>query len=183
MIDCWRQIHVYLVLVIFVARLSSLTLSTLWQGWSFATYFYLIILKCPNWLYRIQHRQRQKWVLPACTKVVWKNVAFPTKRLKRAFARCGRAIRDAYTSGMVRICIDTKSYKILGASIVRIGAGNIICEIKLVMKKGAWLEKLSAVIHPYPTTASAIRVAEMVVVNKSMGKLRLVQPFDRPCVE
>mmetsp|Transcript_54239 Transcript_54239/g.63380 ORF Transcript_54239/g.63380 Transcript_54239/m.63380 type:complete len:178 (-) Transcript_54239:366-899(-) len=105
------------------------------------------------------------------------------KTFEKHFSENDRAICDDSTSGMVRIRVDAKSDKILGASIVGIGAGNMISEITLAMQTGTGLGKLSAVIHPYPTTASAIRVAEMVVVNKSMGKLRLVQPFDRPCVE
>ena len=61
-------------------------------------------------------------------------MVFPTKHLKRTLARFNRAIFDNYVSDMVNICIDTTSDKILGASIVRIGASKIISEINLAMQ-------------------------------------------------
>ena len=58
---------------------------------------------------------------------------------------------------MVRIRVDAKSDKILGASIVGIGAGKMISEISLAMQTGTGLGKLPTVIHPYPRTADAVR--------------------------
>jgi len=79
------------------------------------------------------------------------------KTFEKHFSENDRAICDDSTSGMVRIRVDAKSDKILGASIVGIGAGNMISEITLAMQTGTGLGKLSAVIHPYPTTADAVR--------------------------
>lgn len=68
-----------------------------------------------------------------------------------------RAICDGKTAGLVRFRVDAKSDKILGASVVGEGAGNMISEITLAMQSETGLGALAAVIHPYPTTAEAIR--------------------------
>ena len=47
--------------------------------------------------------------------------------------------------------------QILGATIVGSHAGNMISEISVAMQAGMGLGKLASVIHPYPTTAEAIR--------------------------
>ena len=78
---------------------------------------------------------------------------------EKHFANNDRAIADDETVGMVRIRVDAKTDKILGASIVGNNAGNMISEITLAMQSGTGLGSLANVIHPYPTTAEAIRQA------------------------
>jgi len=68
-----------------------------------------------------------------------------------------RAIADDETQGLVRFRVDAKSDKILGASIVGHNAGNLISEVTLAMQSDTGLGALANVIHPYPTTAEAIR--------------------------
>ncbi|CAB9515043.1 Dihydrolipoyl dehydrogenase [Seminavis robusta] len=68
-----------------------------------------------------------------------------------------RAICDGKTAGMVRFRVDAKSDRILGASIVGEGAGNMISEVTLAMQSDTGMTALAAVIHPYPTTAEAVR--------------------------
>ena len=58
---------------------------------------------------------------------------------------------------MVRIRVEAKSDKIIGATIIGKNAGNMISEITLAMQSGTGLGSLAAVIHPYPTTSEAIR--------------------------
>jgi len=58
---------------------------------------------------------------------------------------------------MVRIRVEEKSDKIIGATIVGRGAGNMISEITLAMQSSMGLGSLAAVIHPYATKAEAIR--------------------------
>lgn len=81
------------------------------------------------------------------------------KTFEKHFKDNDRAICDSATEGMVRIHIDAKSDIILGASILGAGAGNMISEITLAMQSATGLGKLASVIHPYPTTAEAIRQA------------------------
>lgn len=84
-----------------------------------------------------------------------RGIAFKT--FEKHFNDNDRAICDDATLGMVRIRVDAKSDKILGASIVGEGAANMISEITVAMQTNTGLGKLSAVIHPYPTTAEAVR--------------------------
>jgi pyruvate/2-oxoglutarate dehydrogenase complex dihydrolipoamide dehydrogenase (E3) component len=79
------------------------------------------------------------------------------RTFEKHFADNDRAICDGETEGMVRIRVDAKSDKILGATIIGKNAGNMISEITLAMQSGTGLGSLAAVIHPYPTTGEAIR--------------------------
>ena len=64
---------------------------------------------------------------------------------------------DGETVGMVRIRVEEKSDKILGATIIGKNAGNMISEISLAMQSNVGLSSIAKVIHPYPTNAEAIR--------------------------
>lgn len=84
-----------------------------------------------------------------------KKIAYKT--FEKEFADNDRAICDGETVGMVRIHVEEKSDTILGASIVGSQSGNMISEITLAMQSKTGLGALASVIHPYPTTAEAIR--------------------------
>lgn len=86
-----------------------------------------------------------------------KGIAFKT--FEKHFRDNDRALCDGATTGMVRFRVDARSDKILGASVVGAGASNMISEITLAMQSDTGLGKLAAVIHPYPTTAEAVRQA------------------------
>jgi len=78
---------------------------------------------------------------------------------EKHFANNDRAIADDATQGLVRFRVDAKTDQILGASIVGASAGNMISEVTLAMQSNTGLGSLANVIHPYPTTAEAIRQA------------------------
>lgn len=89
--------------------------------------------------------------------MIEKEIGFRT--FEKHFNDNDRAICDSATLGMVRIHVEEKSDVILGASIVGVGAGNMISEITLAMQSKTGLGALASVIHPYPTTAEAVRQA------------------------
>jgi pyruvate/2-oxoglutarate dehydrogenase complex dihydrolipoamide dehydrogenase (E3) component len=70
-----------------------------------------------------------------------------------------RAIADGEEQGLVKIMTKQGSDEILGATIVARHAGEMISEISVAMQAKLGLGSLSAVIHPYPTQAEAIRKA------------------------
>lgn len=70
-----------------------------------------------------------------------------------------RAIAEARDTGFVKIHTEKGRDRILGATIVGHAAGDLISEISVAMAAGMGLGGLSSVIHPYPTTADAIRAA------------------------
>lgn len=59
--------------------------------------------------------------------------------------------------GFVKIHVKRGSDKIVGATIVARHAGEIIGEICVAMRAGAGMKILQQTVHPYPTTAEAIR--------------------------
>jgi pyruvate/2-oxoglutarate dehydrogenase complex dihydrolipoamide dehydrogenase (E3) component len=76
--------------------------------------------------------------------------------IEKHFKDNDRSICDDTTQGFVRFRVDSKGV-ILGCSIVGEGAGNMISEVTLAMQSGTTIGSLAAVIHPYPTTAEALR--------------------------
>lgn len=75
------------------------------------------------------------------------------------FAEVDRARLEGETAGFVRIHAESKSGRILGATIVGRGAGDLISEISTAIAGKLSLGALGSVIHPYPTRAEAIRKA------------------------
>src|SRR6185295_15152726 len=70
-----------------------------------------------------------------------------------------RAIADSEETGFVKIHVEEKSDRILGATIVARHAGEMINEITLAMVAGVGLRTLRRVIHASPTQAEAISEA------------------------
>lgn len=76
---------------------------------------------------------------------------------KLNFSEVDRAILENETTGFIQIHCRKGSDQIVGATIVGAQAGDMISEIAVAMKNKIGLRKLAEVIHPYPTTADAIR--------------------------
>lgn len=72
------------------------------------------------------------------------------------FADLDRAIVDRATEGFVKI-VTRRNGRIIGATIVGRGAGELIMELVLAMRFRIPLQKLDGVIHPYPTMSEIIR--------------------------
>ena len=81
----------------------------------------------------------------------------PHQTFTRYFKDVDRSIVEDKTDGFVRVHVREKNDEILGATIVGDGAGNMISEITLAMQSETGLSKLANVIHPYPTSAEAVR--------------------------
>ncbi len=84
-----------------------------------------------------------------------KGIAVDT--FTQPFADVDRSILEGETEGFVRVHVRKGTDAILGATIVGVGAGNLISEITLAMTYGLGLKKIAAAVHPYPTQAEAIR--------------------------
>jgi pyruvate/2-oxoglutarate dehydrogenase complex dihydrolipoamide dehydrogenase (E3) component len=72
------------------------------------------------------------------------------------FSDLDRAIVDGATAGFAKI-VTRRDGRILGATIVGRGAGELIMEIVLAMRFGVPLQKLDGVIHPYPTMSEIVK--------------------------
>jgi len=84
-----------------------------------------------------------------------RGIAFTT--YTRQLVDVDRAILEGDTEGFVKIHVKKGTDDILGATIVGAHAGDLISEISVAMRAGMGLGTLASVIHPYPTTAEAIR--------------------------
>jgi pyruvate/2-oxoglutarate dehydrogenase complex dihydrolipoamide dehydrogenase (E3) component len=69
-----------------------------------------------------------------------------------------RVIADGGPAGLVKIITDRKG-RVIGGHILAAHAGDMIGELTIALKHGLTVGQLGAVIHPYPTTAEAIKQA------------------------
>lgn len=82
---------------------------------------------------------------------------------RREVGAVDRVIADGGPAGMVKIITDAKG-RVLGGHILAPHAGDMIGELTIALKHRLTVGQLGAVIHPYPTTAEAIKqAAEMRV--------------------
>ncbi len=72
------------------------------------------------------------------------------------FADLDRAIVDGATAGFAKV-VTRRDGRILGATIVGRGAGELIMEIVLAMRFHIPLQKLDGVVHPYPTMGEIVK--------------------------
>ncbi|MDX1564136.1 MAG: FAD-dependent oxidoreductase, partial [Phycisphaeraceae bacterium] len=69
-----------------------------------------------------------------------------------------RAVLESQTEGLLKVHVRPGG-KILGATLVARHAGETISQITTAIVHGVKLQKMSSVIHPYPTQAEAIKKA------------------------
>ncbi|MBF8222489.1 FAD-dependent oxidoreductase [Halomonas sp. 328] len=81
------------------------------------------------------------------------------------FSELDRAIADGQTRGFVKVLTVPGKDRILGASIVGHGAGELLGEFTLAMTQGIGLNKLLGTIHPYPTFSEAAKASAGVWKN------------------
>jgi len=84
-----------------------------------------------------------------------RGIAYVT--YKRDLKDVDRCKCEGVKAGFVKISAAEGTDVILGATIVGPSAGDMISEITICMQNGIGLSKLAGTIHPYPTSAEAIR--------------------------
>jgi len=86
------------------------------------------------------------------------------------FADLDRAIADAKTDGFVKI-VARRSGRIVGATVVGSGAGDLIVPLAMAMKHRLKVSKLSHLVYPYPTMAEGVkRAADSYYREKLAGR-------------
>ncbi|GAA3996873.1 FAD-dependent oxidoreductase [Sphingomonas humi] len=90
-----------------------------------------------------------------------------------------RAVTEGARQGFVKLLVAPGKDRILGATIVAEGAGEMLAEYVLAMKHGIGLNKMLGTIHAYPTMTEANKYAagEWKKAHKPEGLLRLVERF------
>jgi pyruvate/2-oxoglutarate dehydrogenase complex dihydrolipoamide dehydrogenase (E3) component len=74
-------------------------------------------------------------------------------------AEVDRAVVEREEEGFVKVLTVKGNDRILGATLVGEGAGDLIHEVAVAMKHGVRLGGISGTIHAYPTFAEAVRKA------------------------
>jgi pyruvate/2-oxoglutarate dehydrogenase complex dihydrolipoamide dehydrogenase (E3) component len=74
------------------------------------------------------------------------------------FSDLDRAIVDGHDAGFVKI-LTRPNGRIVGATIVASGAGELLLPLVLAVKQGIKLPKLSQLVYPYPTMSEGIKRA------------------------
>jgi pyruvate/2-oxoglutarate dehydrogenase complex dihydrolipoamide dehydrogenase (E3) component len=92
-----------------------------------------------------------------------------------------RAVAEGANRGLVKILVPPGKDRILGATIVAQGAGEMLAELVLAMKHGIGLNKILGTIHAYPTMAEANKYAagEWKKAHKPERLLRWVERYHR----
>jgi len=70
-----------------------------------------------------------------------------------------RAVAESARRGFVKILVQPGKDRILGATIVAAGAGELLAELVLAMKHKLGLNRILGTIHAYPTMAEANKYA------------------------
>jgi len=77
------------------------------------------------------------------------------------FAANGRARAAGDSDGFVKVVTDSKSDRLLGASILGPRASDMITEVATALEFGASGEDLARICHPHPTFSEAIKEAAL----------------------
>jgi pyruvate/2-oxoglutarate dehydrogenase complex dihydrolipoamide dehydrogenase (E3) component len=87
-----------------------------------------------------------------------------------------RAILDGEEQGFARVLLKKGTGKILGATIVAAHAGDLLCEISVLMNAGKGLGTIARTIHPYPTQAEVVKKLAIAWRKRSLteGKKQLL---------
>ena len=81
---------------------------------------------------------------------------------KFPWAASGRAIGIARTEGFTKLIFDETTHKIIGAGIVGVNAGDLICELGLAIEMGCEAADIGLTVHPHPTLGESIGMAAEV---------------------
>lgn len=80
-------------------------------------------------------------------------------------AELDRALAEGDSEGFVKVLTPPGRDRILGATIVGEGAGEMLATFTLAMTRGIGLNRLLSTIHPYPTRSEAVKATAGVWKN------------------
>lgn len=97
------------------------------------------------------------------------------------YTRLDRAVTEGVAHGLIKVFARSFSGKILGATVLGTGAGEMISEYGLAMRNGITLRQISDTIHAYPTYGLGVRRAadQWYARKQSPTLIRLLQTVFR----
>jgi len=81
----------------------------------------------------------------------------PHESLRVAFSEVDRACIDGRSAGYVRVWLRQGTDRILGATVVGEGAGDLIGTLSLAITHDVGLAQFSTTVFPYPSRAEILR--------------------------
>ena len=90
-----------------------------------------------------------------------KNIKYKIGKFSFMANSRAKAIDD--TEGFVKILVDERTDKVLGAHLIGPHAGELIAEICVAMEFGASSEDIARTCHAHPTHTEAIKEAALAV--------------------
>jgi len=93
------------------------------------------------------------------------------------YTKLDRAITEGEVRGLIKVFAKPLNGKILGATILGTGAGEMMSEYALAMRNGVTLRQISDTIHAYPTYGLGVRRAadQWYAQKQSPTLVRLMQ--------
>ena len=138
-------------------------------------------------LFGALHARADRFVLPWCTftepevaraglnerEAREKGIRYDLHRFD--FKSLDRAILDGADTGLVKVLTAPGKDRILGATLVGEGSGEMIHEFAVAMRHGLGLAALSGTIHVYPTLSQAVqRVADAYQKTRLTARARRI---------
>ena len=93
------------------------------------------------------------------------------KARKFLFSAIGKAHVSGETEGFIKLVVDNKTDKILGAQLIGPHVTELVAEISPCIQFNITSEKLASVIHAHPTLSEAIQEVSEAVHNKAIHTL------------
>jgi len=93
------------------------------------------------------------------------------KARKFLFSAIGKAHVSGETEGFIKLVVDNKTDKILGAQLIGPHVTELVAEISPCIQFNITSEKLASVIHAHPTLSEAIQEVSEAVHNKAIHSL------------
>ena len=87
---------------------------------------------------------------------------------KVPFAAIGRAVAAGETEGFVKVLMDAKTERLLGAQIVGPDASDLVSELAIAIEMGASVQDVALTIHPHPTLPEAIMEAAEAALGRAI---------------
>lgn len=98
-----------------------------------------------------------------------KNVSARSRKF--LFSAIGKAHAMGETDGFIKLVVDIKTDKILGAQIIGPHATGLIAELSPCVQFGITSEKLASVIHAHPTLSEVIQEASEAIHDRAIHGL------------
>ncbi|MFB9983003.1 dihydrolipoyl dehydrogenase [Mesorhizobium newzealandense] len=105
------------------------------------------------------------WVGPTTAQLKAAGVAHKVARFP--WAASGRNLASGGGDGLTMIAYAPESGRVLGATIVGPGAGELLAEVGLALEMGATLTDLALTVHAHPTLSETVAFA----TERALGRL------------